>query len=173
MLSALCVCYLPVNVYCGPISHTHKKRIARPRVHVWRPHICCGAFGAPLPAYYSSRKRGQRSNSLTVFRYGSKHSPPTPYPPPLSVTCGVGVCNQWPFAFVELFFCGPTPPPVPLFVRRACTVFCRRSEVNDLLVGFGQQVCRATAPLCSTCGISGICPSAERNGDLSLPPNTG
>ncbi|CAM9777243.1 unnamed protein product [Laminaria digitata] len=41
------------------------------------------------------------------------------------------------------------------------------SEVNGLLVGFGQQVCRARGPSCSACGISDLCPSAERNGDLS------
>ncbi|CAM9697047.1 unnamed protein product [Ectocarpus sp. 4 AP-2014] len=45
------------------------------------------------------------------------------------------------------------------------------SEVNELLVGFGQQVCFATSPSCSTCGISGLCPSADRHGDLALPPS--
>ncbi|CAM9772155.1 unnamed protein product [Ascophyllum nodosum] len=45
------------------------------------------------------------------------------------------------------------------------------SEVNGLLVGFGQQVCRAVGPSCSTCGIRDICPSSARGGDLSMPPN--
>eukprot|EP00752_Nemacystus_decipiens_P011257 g10004.t2 len=45
------------------------------------------------------------------------------------------------------------------------------SEVNGLLVGFGQQVCFAVNPSCSTCGIRELCPSAERHGDLSQPPN--
>ena len=45
-----------------------------------------------------------------------------------------------------------------------------RSEVNELLVGFGQQVCFAINPSCSTCGISEMCPSAERKGNLSSPP---
>ena len=45
-----------------------------------------------------------------------------------------------------------------------------RSEVNGLLVGFGQQVCFAVNPSCSTCGIRELCPSAERHGDLSSRP---
>ena len=36
--------------------------------------------------------------------------------------------------------------------------------INILLVGFGQQVCLPLAPRCSTCAISGICPSSEVRG---------
>jgi endonuclease III len=40
------------------------------------------------------------------------------------------------------------------------------SEINFLLVGFGQEVCGAVSPKCAQCGISSICPSAASKGKL-------
>ncbi|CAN0058482.1 unnamed protein product, partial [Choristocarpus tenellus] len=41
------------------------------------------------------------------------------------------------------------------------------NEVNNLLVGFGQEVCHARSPRCSECAIRNLCPSYEVGGDLS------
>ncbi|XP_026215322.1 endonuclease III-like protein 1 isoform X2 [Anabas testudineus] len=43
------------------------------------------------------------------------------------------------------------------------------SEINWLLVGFGQQVCLPVSPLCSVCLNQNICPSAHKNSPTKRP----
>lgn len=43
------------------------------------------------------------------------------------------------------------------------------SEINWLLVGFGQQVCLPVSPLCSVCLNQHDCPSAHKNSPVGRP----
>lgn len=43
------------------------------------------------------------------------------------------------------------------------------SEINWLLVGFGQQVCLPVSPLCSVCLNQHDCPSAHKNSPVKTP----
>uniref|UniRef100_A0A1A8RIL7 Endonuclease III-like protein 1 n=1 Tax=Nothobranchius rachovii TaxID=451742 RepID=A0A1A8RIL7_9TELE len=43
------------------------------------------------------------------------------------------------------------------------------SEINWLLVGFGQQVCLPVSPLCSSCLNQNICPSAHQSSPVKRP----
>ena len=47
----------------------------------------------------------------------------------------------------------PVPPSSILVISRF--------EVNPLLVGFGQTVCKAIAPRCHQCQITALCPAYE------------
>lgn len=51
------------------------------------------------------------------------------------------------------------------------TLCCRElwSEINWLLVGFGQQVCLPINPLCSVCLNQHSCPSAHKNSPAKRP----
>lgn len=51
------------------------------------------------------------------------------------------------------------------------TLCCRDlwSEINWLLVGFGQQVCLPVNPLCSVCLNQHSCPSAHKNSPTKRP----
>lgn len=53
----------------------------------------------------------------------------------------------------------------------ALTLCCRElwSEINWLLVGFGQQVCLPVSPLCSVCLNQNICPSAHKSSPTKRP----
>lgn len=37
-------------------------------------------------------------------------------------------------------------------------------QINPMLVGFGQQVCKAKNPACSECPVASVCPHARRSG---------
>ncbi|CAM9491211.1 unnamed protein product, partial [Phaeothamnion confervicola] len=43
------------------------------------------------------------------------------------------------------------------------------SEINALLVGFGQTVCRPVGPRCRECAVRQLCPSAVANGSIAPP----
>ncbi|KAJ8246235.1 hypothetical protein GJAV_G00265320 [Gymnothorax javanicus] len=60
----------------------------------------------------------------------------------------------------------------PEDTRRALEEWLPRelwSEINWLLVGFGQQVCQPTAPMCSLCLAQNCCPSAHRASPAKRP----
>ncbi|XP_063930253.1 endonuclease III-like protein 1 [Zophobas morio] len=41
-------------------------------------------------------------------------------------------------------------------------------EINPLLVGFGQEICRPTKPLCHLCDLQALCPSAFAKGNKKV-----
>lgn len=64
----------------------------------------------------------------------------------------------------------PKPTKEPEQTRKALEDWLPReiwSEVNHLLVGFGQQICRPVNPLCQSCLNKDICPTGLKNNKIS------
>lgn len=75
-------------------------------------------------------------------------------------------------SFATLFQCCSKWPKTQDNVDFKGISLCSRelwSEINWLLVGFGQQVCLPVSPLCSVCLNQHDCPSAHKNSPVRRP----